>query len=207
MNIAPPVVLVVDDDRGVRESLTNLIRSAGFKVLAFDSAWDVIHGSLPKAPCCLVLDVRLPGLSGLELQQELLKARAAIPIIFITGYADISMTVQAMKAGAVEFLPKPFREADLLNAIRDALARATVAHDQRLARDVIRRKAASLTRRELQVMQSLLTGLINKQVAAVLGISEVTVKIHRRRIMEKMATTSMMELALMIEKVQMDPAI
>lgn len=207
MNIAPPVVLVVDDDRGVRESLTNLIRSAGFKVLAFDSAWDVIHGSLPKEPCCLVLDVRLPGLSGLELQQELLKARAAIPIIFITGYADISMTVQAMKAGAVEFLPKPFREADLLNAIRDALARATVAHDQRLARDVIRRKAASLTRRELQVMQSLLTGLINKQVAAVLGISEVTVKIHRRRIMEKMATTSMMELALMIEKVQMDPAI
>jgi FixJ family two-component response regulator len=200
---ATPVVLVVDDDRSVRESLSNLIRSAGFKVVAYESASDVMHAGLPKGPCCLVLDVRLPGPSGLELQQELLRARAAIPIIFITGYADISMSVQAMKAGAVEFLSKPFREADLLDAIREALARAITAHGERIAVDAIRRKAASLTRREQQVMRSLLTGLMNKQVAAELGISEVTVKIHRRRIMEKMAASSMIELARMIERLQM----
>jgi FixJ family two-component response regulator len=206
MNLAPPVVLVVDDDRSVREAITNLVRSAGFNVLAYASARDVMHGSLPEGPCCLVLDVRLPGLSGLELQQELRKARAAIPIIFITGYADIPMTVQAMKAGAVEFLPKPFREADLLDAVRDALTRATLAHDQRLAVDAIRRKAALLTQREEQVMHSLLTGLMNKQVAAELGISEITVKIHRGRILKKMAAASMIELALMVEKLQMDGA-
>jgi len=203
VNVAPPVVLVVDDDRSVRESLINLIRSAGFHVLAYESAKDVMQASLPAGPCCLVLDVRLPGLSGLELQQELLKARTAIPIIFITGHADVPMTVRAMKAGAVEFLPKPFRDSDLLDAIRDALTRATIAHDERIAVDVIRRKAALLTRREKQVMQALLTGLMNKQVAAELGISEITVKIHRRRIMEKMAAASMMDLALMIEKLQM----
>jgi FixJ family two-component response regulator len=206
VNVATPVVFVVDDDRSVRESLTNLIRSAGFTVHAYESAREFLFGARPEGPCCLVLDVRLPGLSGLELQQELLKARAAIPIIFITGYADIPTTVQAMKAGAVEFLPKPFREADLLDAIRDALTRATAAHGRRTAVDVIRRRAALLTQREQQVMQSLLTGLLNKQVAAELGISEITVKIHRRRIMEKMAVSSMMELALMIEKLQLDGA-
>jgi FixJ family two-component response regulator len=206
VNVATPVVLVVDDDPSVRKSLTNLISSAGFKVHAYESAGEFLHRARPEGPCCLVLDVRLPGLSGLELQQELLRARAAIPIIFITGYADIPTTVQAMKAGAVEFLPKPFREADLLDAIRDALKRATAAHGRRTAVDSIRRRAALLTQREQEVMQSLLTGLLNKQVAAELGISEITVKIHRRRIMEKMAVSSMMELALMIEKLQMDGA-
>jgi len=206
VNVATPVVLVVDDDPSVRKSLTNLISSAGFTVHAYESAREFLRSARPEGPCCLVLDVRLPGLSGLELQQELLKARAAIPIIFITGYADIPTTVQAMKAGAVEFLPKPFCETDLLDAIRDALTRATAAHGRRTAVNSIRRRAALLTQREQQVMQSLLTGLLNKQVAAELGISEITVKIHRRRIMEKMAVSSMMELALMIEKLQMDGA-
>lgn len=206
MNIATPDVLVVEDDRSVRESLTNLIGSAGWKVHAYASARDFLHGILPEGPCCLVLDVRLPGLSGLELQRELLNARVEIPIIFITGYADIPMTVQAMKAGAVEFLPKPFREADLLDAIRDALTRASLAHSRRTSVDAIRRRTALLTRRERQVMQALLTGLMNKQVAAELGISEITVKIHRRRIMEKMAASSMIELALMIEKLPLDGA-
>lgn len=204
MNVTTPVVLVVDDDRSVRESLVNLISSAGFKVQAYESAREFLHGVRPEDPCCLVLDVRLPGLGGLELQQELLRTHAAIPIIFITGYADIAMTVKAMKAGAVEFLPKPFCEADLLDAIRDALAGAHAAHDRRTAVDDIRRKAALLTRREQQVMQILLIGLLNKQVAAELGISEITVKIHRRRIMKKMGATSMMELALMIEKLHVD---
>jgi FixJ family two-component response regulator len=206
VNVATPVVLVVDDDPSVRESLTNLIRSAGFTVHAYESASEFLRSARPEGPCCLVLDVRLPGLSGLELQQELLKARAAIPIIFITGYADIPTTVRAMKAGAIEFLPKPLCEADLLDAIRDALTRATAAHGRRTAVDAIRRRAALLTQRERQVMHSLLTGLLNKQVAAELSISEITVKIHRRRIMEKMAVSSMMELALMIEKLQMDGA-
>jgi FixJ family two-component response regulator len=206
VNVTTPVVLVVDDDRSVRESLINLISSAGFKVQAYGSAREFLHGARPEDPCCLVLDVRLPGLGGLELQQELLRTHAAIPIIFITGYADIAMTVKAMKAGAVEFLPKPFCEADLLDAIRDALASAIAAHDRRTTVGAIRRRAALLTQREQQVMQSLLTGLRNKQVAAELGITEITVKIHRGRIMEKMGVTSLMELALMIEKLQMDGA-
>lgn len=206
MNAATSVVLVVDDDASVRESLVNLISSAGLKVHAYGSAAEFQLRGVPDDPCCMVLDVRLPGLSGLELQRELLESGKAVPIIFITGYADVSMTVQAMKAGAVEFLAKPFSEAELLDAIRDALELAAVEHGRRTSADAVRRKTALLTQRERQVMQSLLTGLMNKQVAAELGISEVTVKIHRRRIMDKMAVTSMMELVHMIAKLRMDGA-
>lgn len=199
-----PSVLVVDDDPCVRDSLTNLLCAAGLRVSAFESAQEFLESPRPEEPCCLVLDVRLPDLSGLDLQQELLKTDAFIPIIFITGYADVPMSVRAMKAGAVEFLPKPFAEPDLLGAIRDALERATAAHEQRAEREVIRRKSELLTQREREVMRALLTGMLNKQVAAKLGISEITVKIHRRHVMEKMAVPSLVQLAQLMEKLHPD---
>ncbi len=201
-----PTVFVVDDDSAVREALTSLVRSVGLNVQAFASAREFLASSRPDVPSCLVLDVRLPGESGLDLQHELRQAGEAIPIVFITGHADVPTTVRAMKAGAVEFLPKPFREQDLLDGIRQALQRATTGRGERAELESIRSRAARLTLRERQVMSFLLMGLLNKQVAAELGISEITVKIHRRRIMEKMMASSLVELATMMEKLRSSDA-
>ncbi len=202
-----PTVFVVDDDSAMREALTSLVRSVGLNVQAFASAHEFLDNPRQDdVPSCLVLDVRMPEVSGLDLQRELRLAGEMIPIVFITGHADVPTTVRAMKAGAIEFLPKPFREQDLLDGIRLALERSTVDRDERNELERIRTRTARLTRRERQVMTFLLTGLLNKQVAAQLGISEITVKIHRRRIMEKTMASSLVELATMMEKLRSSDA-
>ena len=196
------VVFVVDDDASVREALSGLIRSIGLNVIVFASAAEFLSFRRPDAPSCLVLDVRLPGLSGLELQRDLRNAGEYLPVIFITGHGDIPMSVRAMKAGAVEFLPKPFREQDLLDAISLALARDSKARNQRAEIEDTRKAMNRLTMRERQVMDGLLGGMLNKQVAARLGISDVTVKLHRRHLLEKMSVSSLVELARMIERIR-----
>jgi FixJ family two-component response regulator len=196
------VVFVVDDDAAVREALSSLIRSIGLNVVLFASAVDFLSFQRPDAPSCLVLDVRMPGRSGLDLQRDLRVAGEYVPVIFITGHGDIPMSVRAMKAGAVEFLPKPFREQELLDAIVLALTRDAQARSERAEIAGIRKGLDTLTTRERQVMDGLLVGMLNKQVAANLGVSEVTIKLHRRRIMEKMAVSSLVKLARMVERIQ-----
>jgi FixJ family two-component response regulator len=195
------VVFVVDDDPSMRDALTSLMRSVGMSVQAFESASAFLASKRPDLPSCLVLDVRLPGLSGLDLQRELLDAGEQIPVIFITGHGDIPMTVRAMKAGAVEFLPKPFREQELLDAIGQALHRDDAARGRRAEAAEVRVRLGTLTARERQVMERALAGMLNKQIAADLGVSEVTVKVHRRHLMQKMSATSLVELSRMIAKV------
>lgn len=195
------VVFVIDDDASVRDALSSLIRSIGLNVVLFASAMDFLSFQRPDSASCLVLDVRLPGHSGLDLQRDLRIAGESIPVIFITGHGDIPMSVRAMKAGAMEFLPKPFREQDLLDAVILALARDTEARIRRAEIAGIRKGLETLTARERQVMEGLLVGMLNKQVAATLGISEVTVKLHRRHVLEKMSAPSLVRLAQMIERV------
>jgi len=192
-----PVVFVVDDDPSLRHALTNLLRSVGLRVETFGSAREFLAGPRPDAPGCLVLDVRLPGLSGLDLQRELAAAQIDLPIIFITGYGDIPMTVQAMKAGAVEFLTKPFRDQDLLDAIQHALERDRVAWHRRAALAAVRQCYDRLTPREREVMRLVVAGLLNKQVAAELGTSEIMVKVHRGQVMRKMQAASVADLVRM----------
>jgi FixJ family two-component response regulator len=194
------MVFVVDDDAPMRESLRNLIRSVGLRVELFSSAQEFLESNRPDVPSCLVLDVRLPGLSGLDLQRRTTEARIEIPIIFITGYGDIPMTVGAMKAGAVEFLSKPFRDQDLLDAIQEALERDRKARDQRAALEELRSRFASLTPREREVMARVVAGLLNKQIGVELGMSETTVKIHRHQVMDKMRAGSLPELVRMADK-------
>jgi FixJ family two-component response regulator len=201
MKTGEPIVFVVDDDPSVRETLADLIASVGLSVLAFKSAREFLESRRPDAPACLVLDVRLPGLSGLELQRELLNTQAQIPIIFITGHGDIPMSVRAMKEGAVEFLPKPFRDQDLLDAIQHAIEIDQVACRERTIVAVVRRCYESLTKREREVMKLVVLGLPNKQIAARLGSSEATVKRHRGEIMHKMKVQSVLQLARMAEKI------
>jgi FixJ family two-component response regulator len=198
-----PVVFVVDDDASLRHALTNLLRSVGLRVETFGSAREFLAGPRPDAPGCVVLDVRLPGLSGLDLQHELAAAQMDLPIIFITGYGDIPMTVQAMKAGAVEFLTKPFRDQDLLDAIQQALERDRVAWRQRAALAAVRQCYDRLTPREREVMRLVVAGWLNKQIAADLGTSEIMVKVHRGQVMRKMQAASVADLVRMAAQLRL----
>jgi FixJ family two-component response regulator len=200
MSAAEPLVFVVDDDRSVREAIRSLIASVGLRVETFRTAQEFLSSKRPEAPACLVLDVRLPGLSGLDLQRELARSGMPIPIVFITGHGDIPMSVQAMKAGAVEFLTKPFRDQQLLDAVRQAIDRDQVERGHRSELAELRTRYESLTPREREVMTLVAAGLLNKQIAGELGISEITVKVHRAQAMEKMQARSLADLVRMGEK-------
>jgi len=195
-----PIVFVIDDDASVRNALSNLFRSIGLRVQVFGSAPEFLQSKLADAPSCLVLDIRLPGPSGLDFQAELAKANIHIPIIFMTGHGDIPMTVRAMKGGAVEFLTKPFRDQELLDAIQLGLERARNAHAQRAESQELHSRYRSLTSREREVMAYVAAGLLNKQIAGELGTSETTVKIHRHRVMEKMGADSLAGLVRMADR-------
>lgn len=193
------VVFVIDDDASVRESLKSLFQSVGLPVEMFSSADAFLQGQHPDAACCLVLDVRLPGLSGLEFQNELAKAEIDLPIVFLTGHGDIPMSVQAMKAGAVEFLTKPCRDQELLDAVRSALERHRSSREEHRHVAALRTQYASLTAREKEVIGLVTAGLLNKQIAAEMDISEVTVKMHRGHIMRKMKARSLADLVRMAD--------
>jgi len=194
MSADAPVVFVVDDDRSMRESLRRLLSSVGMTVEVFPTAQAFLGAKRPEVPGCLVLDVRLPGLSGLDLQRELAKTSSTLPIIFLTGHGDIPMSVRAMKAGAVEFLTKPFREQDLLDAIRQAVERDRVARAERQELEELHRRYDTLTPRERDVMAGVVAGRLNKQIAADLGSAEATVKEQRGQVMLKMQAGSVADL-------------
>ena len=200
MKEAEATVFVVDDDESIREALRDLLESVGLRVETFASAPEFLQSRRSDVPGCLVLDIRLPGLSGLDLQREMAVANINTPIIFITGHGDIPMTVRAMKAGAVEFLTKPFRDQDLLDAIQQALGRDRAARQEQADTAELRSRFNSLTPRESEVFALVVTGLLNKQIALQLGTSEITIKQHRHQVMRKMEADSFAELVRMAEK-------
>jgi len=195
-------VFVVDDDPSVREAISSLLRSVQLDVVAYESARDFLEHRRPATNACLILDVRMPGISGLDLQQQLTASDAPLPIVFITGHGDIPMAVRAIKAGAVEFLQKPFRDDDLLTAVSNALARDRAARRDREALEAVRARYATLTEREREVLLPIVQGSLNKQVGAALGVTEQTVKVHRHNIMRKMAAASLPDLVRMIESLK-----
>lgn len=198
-NEPQPMVFVIDDDESMRIALNYLFRSMQFEVRVFGSAADFLQAALPTVPSCLVLDIRLSGVSGLEVQETLAKAGVHIPIVFITGHGDIPMTVKAMKAGAVDFLTKPFRDQDMLDAVTRALQRDRERRNAAAANSSLTETFATLTRREREVMSLVTAGLMNKQIAGRLNLSEITVKIHRGHVMRKMGARSLADLVRMAE--------
>lgn len=195
-----PIAFVIDDDPSVRRALRRLLRSAGFQVEAFGSAEEFLARPAPDGPACVVVDVRMPGLSGLDLQRELAERHTDLPIIFITGHGDIPMTVRAMKAGAVDFLPKPFHDDDLLAAVRQAIARQRSGRRTHAELTMIRERAQTLSPRERQVLAMVVRGVLNKQAGQQLGVSEKTIKAHRAQVMRKMGADSLAELVRMTER-------
>jgi FixJ family two-component response regulator len=205
MTEAQPSVVVIDDDPDIREALRTLLRSVGLQGRAFASVPEFLKSERPEGPTCLVLDVRLPGRSGLDFQRELCAANIDLPIIFITAYADVAMSVQAMKGGAIEFLTKPVRDQDLLDAIQLGLERDRARREGERALAALWERFETLTPREREVMTEVLKGRLNKQIAGDIGVSEVTVKAHRGQVMRKMKASSVLDLARMAEKLKLTP--
>ncbi|QOG17812.1 MULTISPECIES: response regulator transcription factor [Bradyrhizobium] len=201
-----PVVFIVDDDASMRRALTNLFESVGLKVEAFGSAAQLLQARPPEVPSCLVLDIRLPGASGLDLQSDLAKANIQTPIIFITGHGDIPMTVRAMKSGAIDFLTKPVRDQDILDAVQAAIERDRKRRDLNKTVSTVKSRFESLSSRERDVLSLVTSGLMNKQVAAQLGLAEITVKIYRGQIMRKMGAKSLADLVRMSEALGIRPS-
>jgi FixJ family two-component response regulator len=196
-------VIVIDDDPGMRESLASLLRSVGLRPMLLASVTEFLQAARPEGPTCLVLDVRLPGRSGIDFQQDLAAASIHLPIVFITGHGDIPMSVKAMKGGAIEFLTKPFRDQDLLDAINLGLARDRARLESESILGKLRARFDTLTQREREVMAGVVAGRLNKQIAAELGITEITVKVHRAQVMRKMGAASVPDLARMADKLQL----